>query len=280
MPGIITKLLDPNNGTFPSITTCQNGHEWSASFEFYPREVGSRKTVFDGVRFIQGDYGSRSDAVVKAVNSGRGVIPDMLHEVSCAKTAQEFAKLFTQIYPQWRINFLVPCASVIDTVAVYNGLFRYIKNYNKTIVEGECVLIERKLEGDFMNFTLKNGVVTSSCPDVLQAFGHFTYFQSNGTHVVSGLQGVQNGSTWILSAPIVHSTSGEFGKCDGGQTGIDTFFLHHRCSHICKDWPRPSFNNKTGSSHAPKVHTAPSAPISLPPYDTNRNPPPYQIVQE
>lgn len=75
---------------------------------------------------------------------------------------------------------------------------------------------------------------------VLQAFSHFSnkHMQSLPTPeqgVVVDIQGIQSGSTFILTDPAIHCTSNNrrFGDTNMGEKGIESFFKSHSCNAIC-----------------------------------------------
>lgn len=246
--GILSKLKHTDNCTLPSLTKCKDGHEWFSSFEFYPIAVGGRKTVFEGMMYVPNNYWSQTHAMIKCTNYGQGTEEDGKAEVSGAIKAQEFAEGFSKKFPQFSIRFQRPLAAVMDTVSVFNGIFRFLKGYDKVLTEGECVLMEEKLDGDFVSFIYKNGVITSNCEAILQAFCHYTYHASNEELVVSGLQGVKNGNSYTLSTPCVHSRSRQYGNTDAGEGGISTFFSHHQCNAYCSELPKFSPTDLSASS--------------------------------
>ncbi|XP_033755898.1 alpha-protein kinase vwkA-like [Pecten maximus] len=253
--GILISYLGPSdNCTLPSLTKCRKGHKWFSSFELYPFVVGSRKTVFEGMMYdvyIPNNYWSKRHAIVKCINYGKGTEEDVKAEVSGAIKAQEFAEGFSKKFDtvdKFSLKFQRPLAAVMDNVSVFNGIFRFLKGYDKVLSEGEGVLIEEKLEGEFVSFIYKNGGITSNCEAVLQAFCHYTYSASHEELVVSGLQGVKNGNTYTLSTPCIHSRSRQYGNTDAGEVGISSFFSHHECNDSCSELPKFSPTDLSASS--------------------------------
>lgn len=246
--GILSKLKHTDNCTLPSLTQCKDGHEWFASFEFYPISVGSRKTAFEGKMYVPNNFWSQTHAIIKGTNYGQGTEEDVKAEVSAAVKAQEYVESFSKKFPQFSMKFLHPVAAIMDTVSVFNGMFRFLKGYDKVLTEGECVLMEEKLEGDYLPFIYKNGVITSNCEAILQAFCHYTHWASNEELVVSGLQGTKNGNSFNLSTPCIHSRGRQYGHTDGGEGGISTFFSHHHCNAYCRELPKFSPTDMSASS--------------------------------
>ncbi|CAM9860700.1 unnamed protein product [Scytosiphon promiscuus] len=86
---------------------------------------------------------------------------------------------------------------------------------------------------------------TAEC--YVQAFSHFSYFQTRRKMLVCDLQGVQSyaaagedrAGVFELTDPVIHykSKSGRrqvYGKTDLGRKGIDKFFHTHRCNDVCR----------------------------------------------
>lgn len=44
----------------------------------------------------------------------------------------------------------------------------------------------------------------------------------------------------VLVSPTLHTQDQTYGVTDFGSKGIRSFFLTHKCNHICKGWSRPS----------------------------------------
>uniref|UniRef100_A0A914Y8K6 Alpha-type protein kinase domain-containing protein n=1 Tax=Panagrolaimus superbus TaxID=310955 RepID=A0A914Y8K6_9BILA len=76
--------------------------------------------------------------------------------------------------------------------------------------------------------------------EMLLAFSHFTYQESNGYLMIVDLQGVINcnedgSNNLILTDPSIHSKNLlRFGKTNFGEKGMKNFFDEHRCNYFCK----------------------------------------------
>uniref|UniRef100_A0A914PXJ8 Alpha-type protein kinase domain-containing protein n=1 Tax=Panagrolaimus davidi TaxID=227884 RepID=A0A914PXJ8_9BILA len=76
--------------------------------------------------------------------------------------------------------------------------------------------------------------------EMLLAFSHFTYQESNGYLMIVDLQGVinhnENGSKkFILTDPSIHCKNLlRFGKTNFGENGMKTFFEQHQCNSYCQ----------------------------------------------
>ncbi|RUS75141.1 hypothetical protein EGW08_017104 [Elysia chlorotica] len=82
--------------------------------------------------------------------------------------------------------------------------------------------------------------------DDLQTFSHFTYKHSCGSLVACDFQGVCDTSStsspahYTFTDSIIHSSAQLYGTFDQGELGITEFFKRHKCTDICRDWPRPT----------------------------------------
>lgn len=242
MGGLISKLKKTDNSTLPSITKCKDGYSWWASFEFYPIATGNNKTAFEAMMYIPNDFWSKTKSVVKACNCGIGEEERLRHEIRSSEIADDYVNKFRKFHNDRmlsKLEIVRPVLAALDSVSVLNPVFRFFKQYDKRLEEGEFVLLEPYIGGEFTSFIYSNGVVSSSCPDFLQAFCHFSYFESNGEFVISNLQGTSSEKKIVLSAPCIHSRDRSFGERDLGEKGMFEFFTHHKCNSMCSKWPKP-----------------------------------------
>eukprot|EP00929_Paragymnodinium_shiwhaense_P097102 TRINITY_DN58862_c0_g1_i1.p1 TRINITY_DN58862_c0_g1~~TRINITY_DN58862_c0_g1_i1.p1 ORF type:complete len:699 (+),score=125.04 TRINITY_DN58862_c0_g1_i1:77-2098(+) len=91
--------------------------------------------------------------------------------------------------------------------------------------------------GRFTKFNGNNGYVNPRDPpgtELMQAFSHYSFIRSKGTCIVVDLQGVLDGTTFLLTDPQVHSRGKHFGRGDFGFEGFKLFFETHRCGRTCQ----------------------------------------------
>ena len=70
---------------------------------------------------------------------------------------------------------------------------------------------------------------------VCQAFSHYTWVKSEGRLLVCDMQGVQQGSTLLLSDLAIHDKNVLlYGATNLGVKGIRRFFEKHQCNKICQ----------------------------------------------
>lgn len=101
-------------------------------------------------------------------------------------------------------------------------------------------LVEPFIDGTYIKFNSNSGYADEDYA-YMQALSHFTYHFTNGRYVVCDLQGGRYSDRYVLTDPVVLSADKEFGPTDLGQSGIDNFFIHHKCGKWCQpNWKRPA----------------------------------------
>ena len=78
----------------------------------------------------------------------------------------------------------------------------------------ECVLVEPKIEGEFVKFNSNTGYTNGA--DVMQALSHFSYHHTNGQEVLCDLQGGRYDTCYVLTDPVIMSRTGTYGTTDLG----------------------------------------------------------------
>lgn len=232
--------IKTSNSTHPSKTKCEDGHRWWVSFEFYPFAVGETLTVFEGRMYNErGGYCSQSKATVKTLNNKIGSEDNLQPVVAVSEKARLLSQSFKKEFPKTKtIKFVMPCLAEMDSISVFNTLFRYIKWYDKQLAETEHVLIEELIEGEFRTFIDSNGAICQES-EFLNTFIHYSYVESNGDLVLSNIEGVESDTNMKLSAATIHSRNRTFGSRDQGVQGILNVFRNHECNNTCKTWPTP-----------------------------------------
>lgn len=180
--------------------------------------------------------------------------------------AQQFAEIFTQnVLPSLQdkistaeIEFVIPLIAKVDSISHFKILGLFPVNEDTTyLAPMEYVAIEPYLHGEYDKYN-SNGGYEDTTAAVMNAFSHWTWHVSGHKYLVCDLQGVQNGSKYILTDPCIHSLDGRFGATDLGVVGMEKFFESHDCSVICealklenpmKDAP-PSYEQSTVTTYA------------------------------
>eukprot|EP00930_Biecheleria_cincta_P076771 TRINITY_DN63991_c0_g1_i1.p1 TRINITY_DN63991_c0_g1~~TRINITY_DN63991_c0_g1_i1.p1 ORF type:complete len:319 (-),score=40.68 TRINITY_DN63991_c0_g1_i1:101-1018(-) len=107
-------------------------------------------------------------------------------------------------------------------------------------ISGHRFLVEPLIKGEYFKFNSNTGHASPDS-DTMQALSHFSYHHSNGKYLVCDLQGGRYTGYYILTDPVIHSRSKEFGGTDLGQEGIDNFMAHHKCGRFCNpNWKVPT----------------------------------------
>lgn len=79
---------------------------------------------------------------------------------------------------------------------------------------------------------------------VMQALSHYSYHSTQGMFLFCDLQGGVYKDGFVITDPVIISTTGDFGPTDLGKEGISTFFARHRCNEYCKShWKTPIDKN-------------------------------------
>jgi len=100
--------------------------------------------------------------------------------------------------------------------------------------QGECVLIEPFLGRDYKKFNSNSGWVNNDCGVSMAALSHFSYHISKGRELLCDLQGVKDKDEYVLTDPVICSSSGEkYGLTDCGKAGMVKFFRRHKCTALC-----------------------------------------------
>lgn len=120
---------------------------------------------------------------------------------------------------------------------------------------------------DYTKFTSNTGWIGDTRDWVvrcMEAFTHFSYYQSGGEMIVCDIQGryrfnsyARKKSRFELGDPAICSRWREYGPTDLGEKGIDSFFSNHVCNEFCEShWGRPThptqwFPRNQGTSMLP-----------------------------
>eukprot|EP00929_Paragymnodinium_shiwhaense_P010704 TRINITY_DN115580_c0_g1_i1.p1 TRINITY_DN115580_c0_g1~~TRINITY_DN115580_c0_g1_i1.p1 ORF type:complete len:411 (+),score=42.32 TRINITY_DN115580_c0_g1_i1:85-1317(+) len=119
----------------------------------------------------------------------------------------------------------------------------YKRKGNTIFVKGEQFLLEQMINGTFQKFSSNSG--WSCGDDMMDAFSHWTWAETHSV-LVCDLQGVRGGDGeprfggghekyyYLITDPAIHSSDKRYGVSDLGFAGIEHFFFHHKCNHLCK----------------------------------------------
>lgn len=263
--------------TFASSKDTEGNKYWT-SFDPYPFKVGAKKFAYMGILNGDGPLAGEK-CVVKTSRDGAIKQSDWLLESKRSKIARSLAHFYNKTIPakERRITFNCPILADIDTMSDCLCINDILGKPKKKWNENESVSIELYLKGKFEDF--EYGWVSEADLLVPEAFSHFSWCRSEGSMLVSNLQGVKTSRAFHFTGPVIYSEINEFGSSDCGHEGIKSFFKFHKCNRICKDWPRLGDGvNLQGWGEfmhirAGSGHRVPSAPV-LPPYECE-SPPTY-----
>lgn len=231
-------LLNETNNSCPDF----KGQNYKASFHTRSSAKGPRKKTYrahlDGEGPRKGEH-----AVVKVFRHAPGTESMCDTEIAKHVLARKFARKFNKMVPESRdkITFTLPLKSTVEKFGMGTYLFRHSRHLDKQ----EWVLIEENLvhetDHKFELFLRKNGDRPKKDPSSLDAFLHFSYFESGQKFVLCGFQGIHTDEEgYKLSTPCFHSTEKRWGLTDKGQTGMKAVFAKHKCNNLCYSWPKPS----------------------------------------
>lgn len=178
-------------------------------------------------------------------------------------TAMRWAKRFEKAVS--RAPTLKPSNSY-EQIPSIKFIHCHVYVYHDKLDNEKAVLVEQFLKGKFTKFTSNNGYFRSMghtidlpngtivASDVLHAFSHWTYFQSDQKFLVCDLQGVLNNEglrpVFELTDPAICSTGQKafrFGKTDTGIKGMRNFGRTHICNLVCKGLGLPEIGCRSSS---------------------------------
>ena len=126
------------------------------------------------------------------------------------------------------------------------AVFKWAMDGYEDHKKGTLCLVEPFIE-NFQKFNSNSGWVATGVPwvNVMQALSHYSYHVRGGQYLLCDLQGAIENDAIVLTDPVIHSMSEEYGLTDLGRMGIETFFHRHSCTRFCNNsWTQP---NRTGN---------------------------------
>ena len=130
--------------------------------------------------------------------------------------------------------------------------------------EGQQVQVEPFL-ASFQKWGSNSGWVAEQAPAWAAILGHYSFHASGGCCLLCDLKGSVDAEegTATISDPCIHSRGRSFGPSDLGTVGINTWFVRHTCTEVCRKWLRPPY--ATTATLPLKRETAIELPQALPP---------------
>ena len=190
---------------------------------------GAFKNVYKG-KYIEGERAGQ-ECVGKIFKSG-SVYEDSYFEVDLKVVAKAL-----EVINNFNRDKVINKTIWINQPSVWVFLPGYVRAGENLIVEPMII--------NFEKFNSNTGwtpeVSSSPWNDMLQALSHYSYHSSNGHLLFCDLQGgVYYDDGFVITDPVIMSTTGEYGPTDLGPAGLSTFFANHKCNKYCqKSWMVP-----------------------------------------
>lgn len=224
------------NGTLSSVKFSGCKCRKTASFDFKLKKRGKKFNVYKGR--MHSCCADIQYAAVKASANEKGSSSDLVDYVMALEAAINIALRFSKCFKNnLTVQFPELHLAVMDNVSVFNKLFSM---GSRALSSEEYVLFEPYIK-DLKYFVTAEGIVTDTCPVVIQELCHFSYHESNGMNVLRGLRGTweKNGKSFRLASP---STKYFVEKCTESEIpcAINNFFQTHRCTAVCEKWLVPN----------------------------------------
>ena len=107
----------------------------------------------------------------------------------------------------------------------------------------EYHIVETYISGKYTKWCNNYGYWNNTEEHVamMQAFSHWSWYQTRGQRMIADLQGATNNGEYILTDPAILSLNGrEYGATDTGVEGMAIMLLKHTCNLICEHLPKPT----------------------------------------
>ncbi|XP_067652596.1 uncharacterized protein [Haliotis asinina] len=140
-----------------------------------------------------------------------------------------------------KIRVIVPQKAIIDRTAAFHNL----KGRTRRLSRDEWVLVHEKIDR-MRAFVTEQGKSRLS-DEILEAFIHFTFHETNGELIVSKLRGSKSKNGYVLSCPRVYQDEGNIKKV----------LSNHQCNDICRNYRTLSVPPVTECVNPPLMPSAP-----------------------
>lgn len=190
------------NGTLSSVKFSGCKCRKTASFDFKLKKRGKKFNVYKGR--MHSCCADIQYAAVKARANEKGSSSDLVDYVIALEAAINIALRFSKCFKNnLTVQFPELHLAVMDNVSVFNKLF---SKGSRALSSEEYVLFEPYIK-DLKYFVTAEGIVTDTCPVVIQELCHFSYHESNGMNVLRGLRGAweKNGKSFRLASAFFYT---------------------------------------------------------------------------
>lgn len=138
---------------------------------------------------------------------------------------------------------------VLPFLAKVNNASCIITKPNRCVSKDQYVSVEPFLTGSYIKYSDNDGFenkIFGEKTNVLFAFSHWTYENSDKTLLVSDLQGTDNENHFMLTDPAIHSKDETYGPTDCSFAGITRVMRGHSCNELCRYLKLPFSENTKG----------------------------------
>lgn len=221
-------------------------HEYEVKITMAPKPFakGSMRVAYEMLQVCEDPnvilwYESRHDASGPLGFTGSCVLVD----ITPGRKAPQALRMVAKIGPQAPLQFVRSsclasfyadafCRQSRQKVTVL-PCYLYSVTEDDGDIREYCV--EDYVPGAFVKWISNSGCISDEQgSDVIAAFAHFSWHCSNGSHMVSDIQGVIHDGQYVLFDPQICSGSRNFGRADLGMDSMRTFFSNHKCNKLCQ----------------------------------------------
>lgn len=167
--------------------------------------------------------------------------------LSMRETVRDYAQQFNRLNISKKIKFVkcyeakithMPEIMIEDDIGDAIDVLEKVK---ELFFLRSSLIVEHFIEGEFTKFLNNDGKPNENCRSYLPgAFAHWTWEKSEGTILISDIQGVKSSTHYLLTDPSIHSNKDlldqvvDFGETDLGLEGMIKFFLTNEYNSLCQ----------------------------------------------
>ncbi|CAL1545239.1 unnamed protein product [Lymnaea stagnalis] len=220
-----------------------DGFRYWVGLQAKPHKRGRRKMAYKGVLLGQGSR-QWEKVIVKAFTELPGTRENWKTEEEKAVLAKDLAAVFPESCPSvLKIRVIIPGLVQMDKVSKINRWLEHRHGF-KALDKDDWVSIEENVKGSMFRFCPWTHSPSWDELEVMESnhmttFSHFTYKHTDGELVACEFQAAIEGDSYVITDLVIHSKNHAYGYFDKGEMGISEFFKWHRCTPVCKEWPKP-----------------------------------------
>jgi hypothetical protein len=206
-------------------------HASTHNFDSHFFATGGTRTVYRGKSLATNDA-----VVIKKFTTQTPMTASFWQQdVHCSKEAIRLADKFNSLgFSNKPIHFIEPVVQKVTRVG------------DAKVTLGEQIMVEPYLEGKYTKWNSNSGWFRpkEDGGDMIQAFSHWTYHETQGKLMLVDLQGVRRSDAYVLTDPVCLFHDGSGGITDTGFDGMNAFFYHYTCNRFCRSSWRKINNPK------------------------------------